>query len=651
MIKIGIIIPEESGTFQEDAEFLSQKLGIEPVFCSGHFAAVIPTVRQMLRKHPDMQALISRSTTALYLRKHFELPVVDLELNDFDFAETISELPDRSGNFIVVQFTPSASTYNVEAIAKVCGIQLKTIFLDPNDPREIVQAVREAGGERVVSSVAVVSIPCRKAGIEVIPLRFSPKTIENALRRALYLVESRKDDIRRSEQLLQVLNAFSEGFLAVDQQGKIVMCNQALCDIAEIQSFSLVGASLEETKSSIHFIRLLTEAKDNGVVDYHGEKYIVNRPFFFSECFLKDIWCVSSLSNIQEKSTIYQKKLVNDGYRARYHFNDIVSADSVMQTVKDRAKHYAHTDCNILILGESGTGKEMLAQSIHNESRYRDGPFVAINCAALPESLLESELFGYEGGAFTGAQRGGKKGLIELSDHGTLFLDEIGAMPLTLQAKLLRSIQERQVSHLGGTQIIAVENRIICATNENLVEAVKNGEFRADLYYRLDVLNIRIPPLRERTEDIPFLVRTFLRRMGIARHRLVQMPDSLMHYFTSYSWQGNFRQLQALLERIYTLNSGVQVEEELLRQLFKELPEGQMVVSSSGGPVPSDREQPVGEDESYRVSGTMVQMEEQIIREAYRRHNGNITELVQALGIGRTTLWRKLKELGLRNGN
>lgn len=647
MIKIGIVIPEGSGTFLEDAKKIAAKINVEPYFCYGHFASVLPTVRKMLRENPEIKALISRSTTATFLRKEFGLPVVDLNLTDFDFAKTISELPDKSGNFIVVQFYPSASTYDVEAISKVCNISLKTLFLDANRPNDICKLVEESGCDRIVSSVAVVAEPCRRAGKEVISLRFSPSAIENAMRQALYMIDNNRREVERTEQLLQILNAFSEGFLAVDSRGKIAMFNQALCDIAGIQSSTVIGSSLEEVKNTMYFVKLLTESSNESILNYHGKKYIVNRPYFPNTGLLRSIWSVSNLSDIQEKTAIYQKKLVNNGYKAKYHFSDIVSVSPLMESIKEKAKRYARTDCNILILGESGTGKEMMAQSIHNESEYRNGPFVAINCAALPENLLESELFGYEEGAFTGARRNGKEGLIELSNHGTLFLDEVSLMPLTLQAKLLRSLQERQISRLGGTQIISVENRIICATNDDLMKAVRSGQFREDLYYRLDVLNIRVPPLRERVGDIPFLVRTLLRRKGIARRRLMGIDESLIHYFTSYSWPGNFRQLEAFLERLFALNPGIQVQEDLLRSLFGELPPDPKV--KTGDSDTGDSTHHLTTKEGYLVSGTLEETEEQIIREAYRRCCGNIGTLTEVLGIGRTTLWRKLKQYGLRN--
>lgn len=306
MIKIGIVIPEGSGTFLEDAKKIAAKINVEPYFCYGHFASVLPTVRKMLRENPEIKALISRSTTATFLRKEFGLPVVDLNLTDFDFAKTISELPDKSGNFIVVQFYPSASTYDVEAISKVCNISLKTLFLDANRPNDICKLVEESGCDRIVSSVAVVAEPCRRAGKEVISLRFSPSAIENAMRQALYMIDNNRREVERTEQLLQILNAFSEGFLAVDSRGKIAMFNQALCDIAGIQSSTVIGSSLEEVKNTMYFVKLLTESSNESILNYHGKKYIVNRPYFPNTGLLRSIWSVSNLSDIQEKTAIYQ---------------------------------------------------------------------------------------------------------------------------------------------------------------------------------------------------------------------------------------------------------------------------------------------------------------------------------------------------------
>lgn len=641
MIKIGIVIPEGSGTFREDAERLSKKMGITLVFCYGHFAMAYPAVEQMLAEHPDIQAIISRSVTAMYLRRKYDLPIIDLELSNFDFAKTISDLPDKSGEFIVVQFKHSPFLYDVENISKVCNINLKTVLLDADNVGDVNAVVDSYGCNRVVSSVAVVTEPCRKKGKEIILLEFLPKSIEMALNRALNMIDQVNIANKRTKGLLQVLNAFSEGFLAIDSHSNIILYNERMSSITNVPSCKMLGKNIFEIENEQPLVKQLIESKNDDVIEYKGKKYLVNCPYFANRKLIKKLWCISSINSIREKSTAYQRNLVQNGFKAQYFFDDIISASPVMAEIKGQAKKYAVTNSNVLILGDSGTGKEMMAQSIHNESAFREGPFVAINCAALPESLLESELFGYEEGAFTGARRNGKEGLFEVSQYGTLFLDEIGSMPLSIQAKLLRVLQEKRFCRIGDTKQIYIENRIICATNNHLAEAVKEGKFREDLFYRIDVLHIMLPSLKERTGDIPYLVRTLLRKKGVEKNKVISITDRQVMRFAKYKWPGNFRQLDAFLERIVVLNRDSVVEDSVLDKLFEE------IESERINPEYTQIDCKNNEDTGmYSVTGTLAQIEEQVIRTASKQC-GSISELSDCLGISRTTLWRKLKALGI----
>lgn len=234
------------------------------------------------------------------------------------------------------------------------------------------------------------------------------------------------------------------------------------------------------------------------------------------------------------------------GHIAKHYFDDIIHESEVVKRTIDIAKSYSDVDSNILIIGETGTGKEMYSQSIHNHSSRKNKPFVAINCAALPESLLESELFGYAEGAFTGAMKGGKQGIFELAHQGTLFLDEIGEISPSLQSRLLRVLQEREVMRIGDDKVIPVDVRIIAATNKNLLEMVKNNEFREDLYYRLSVLDLHLPSLREYKDDIPLLVHHFVR--SFTKNEPVQITDEAMERLKQEQWEGNIRQLQNFCE-------------------------------------------------------------------------------------------------------
>ncbi len=270
-------------------------------------------------------------------------------------------------------------------------------------------------------------------------------------------------------------------------------------------------------------------------------------------------------NDTEMKMHMYKKELLEKGHRAKYDIQDIAGSSSVMEKIKTYALKIAKSDSTVLIIGESGTGKELFAHAIHNNSRREKEQFVAINCSAIPENLLESELFGYEDGAFTGAKKGGKQGLFESANGGTLFLDEIGEMPLHLQNRLLRVLQEQEIMRVGGNSILKIDVRIIAATNMNLKEQVAEGHFRKDLFYRLSILPLNLPPLRERGED----VLEIFERLMLNKKEKVILSDDVKKYFLAYNWEGNIRELSNCGE--YLINLGFDhVEVEDLPESMKE---------------------------------------------------------------------------------
>jgi len=310
-----------------------------------------------------------------------------------------------------------------------------------------------------------------------------------------------------------------------------------------------------------------------------------------------------------------------------------VTGDGNMRDVVEKARNFATTDSTILIRGESGCGKELFAQGIHRASQRSGDPFVAVNCAALPDDLLESELFGYEEGAFTGARKGGKPGLFELAHGGTIFLDEIGSITLNLQARLLRVLQGREVMRIGGDSIIPVNVRCIVATNENLQNAIKEGNFRLDLYFRINVLNLSIPPLRSRPDDIPLLAEHFLREFRQRIHKPVpRIPASMAQWMREYGWPGNVRELQNFCERLAILADGKTPDEKRVRQLIAEASEELL-----------SRDLPSGNAVTVTF-GTLEEMENQIIAALDKRGVGNQAEMAKLLGISRTTLWKRMNK-------
>ncbi|MEA1962022.1 MAG: sigma 54-interacting transcriptional regulator, partial [Bacillota bacterium] len=331
-------------------------------------------------------------------------------------------------------------------------------------------------------------------------------------------------------------------------------------------------------------------------------------------------------------------KLVNrfSGAKATFRFEDIITCSEVMEGLIQSAKMSASSMSNVLIEGESGTGKELFSQSIHNYSRRRKGPFVAVNCGAIPRELIGSELFGYVEGAFTGARKGGNPGKFELASGGTLFLDEIGDMPFEQQAALLRVIQEKSITRIGGSQIIPVDVRIICATNKDLHDAIHRGKFRQDLYYRLKVISINIPPLRQRKEDIPLLLQYFLQSEF---HDYIEDQDLIKH-LQAYDWPGNIRELQNVVERMSHAAHGDEVSaKHLPPEIIKPEAKTMQPVSFSAHPSGTtirelrDRNRRLMEEEERRQIIYLLDV-----------HRGNVSKAAKELGVSRTTLYKKMQQ-------
>jgi len=332
-------------------------------------------------------------------------------------------------------------------------------------------------------------------------------------------------------------------------------------------------------------------------------------------------------------------------------FKDIVGASPKMQRIFRLVTKVAPTDSTVLLIGESGTGKELIARSLHLQSRRAQGPFVAVNVAALPENLIESELFGYVRGAFTGAA-GERAGLVEEADHGTLFLDEIGDMPLLTQVKLLRTLESNEVRRLGDNSTRVVDLRVIAATHRDLQTEVAAGRFREDLYYRLNVVQIDLPPLRERREDIGLLASYFLARVAErqGKHGMSFSPEA-MTLLERYDYPGNVRELENAIERAVTLAEGSVVTPAELPAPIRTprlLPDPGAANESTPGWTARDRATAIAVSAGDRSTWSLADVEKEHIQTVLALHRGNATTAAKQLGISRTTLWRKLRQYGLK---
>ena len=426
-----------------------------------------------------------------------------------------------------------------------------------------------------------------------------------------------------------------EGYMTVDQQGVITYLNRSGSTILDLDKEAVIGRKLAEVIDQAAPILSVLETGERwyrrefsiraGKKSHH--LIISALPLF------DDVKQIIGAIIIFEKVDSVQKKIAEIvSTSPMFHFKDIVYQSEAMEEVISMAQAAARTEANVLIEGESGTGKELIAQAIHNYSHRADGPFVVIDCSAIPRDLVESELFGYVDGAFTGARKGGRLGKFELSNGGTVFLDEIGEMPLELQAKLLRVLQSRMITRVGGNELIPVDFRVIAATNRRLEEEVENGNFRLDLYYRLNVIHLHVPPLRNRPEDIPLLVEKLMEKRARGRMgRIPKVSQEVLSLLQRYHWPGNVRELENVVERAMLL-----AEERIeVTHLPRKIVEYSL----------ENEEQGSGESvlSSKKKIGSLQEMERSAIIRVLREVGGNKSLAARRLGLSRSTLYEKLK--------
>lgn len=445
--------------------------------------------------------------------------------------------------------------------------------------------------------------------------------IENCLRIYQAEQQSRMDSAFKNA----VIESISDGIITTDSGGVITHMNHKAADYFGIR-FDSKGKNLYELmkKDNQPLFDLLSSGENitDRELDIFTEsgkrKFIATVRPIRDETGVK-LGTVLNMSELSRARRIARRYAMSS---AKLTFDDLLGDSSLFCDSVRAAKNAAHTNATILLLGESGTGKDVFAQAIHNESDRSHGPFVSINCGAIPRELIASELFGYVEGAFTGANRGGNPGKFELADGGTLFLDEIGEMPLDLQVHLLRVLEQKTVTRVGGQEEIPVDVRIIAATNKDLEKAAQEGHFRYDLYYRLNVIALRLPPLRERTQDIPLLTRHFYRQFRGSRDCFI--PPDYQRFLMDYPWPGNIRELRNIIERTVSLSPNGELEVKYLPEKIR---------------------RPVRNRLSSHVS--LNALEEDLLRDLLRTNHGNLTKSADELGIARTTLYRKIKKYGI----
>lgn len=446
-----------------------------------------------------------------------------------------------------------------------------------------------------------------------------------------------------SNQRNRIIETMASGLVLLNSEYEIIQVNSKFLTMLNLRNRSVIGKSLFE------FIRFdesdadNTSLLDNEVYNKEIDVYPVDSSappmkFNMSLNFLYDSHGLQEGMVLRFNETKRINRLVNriSGFKPNYTFDSIIGSSNTTKKMIYECKRAASSSSNILILGESGTGKELVAQAIHSASKYSTGPFVAINCGALPKGLVESELFGYERGAFTGANKDGHPGKFELADGGTLFLDEIGEMPLDVQVTLLRVLETREVVRIGGKYPKPIDVRIIAATNRDLREAVKDKTFRDDLYYRLNVLSIRIPPLRERGDDILELTDYFIKGFSSSKGITYSVDPRVYDILTRYTWPGNIRELENTIERAVNITDNNMI-------LPEHLPTH--ILQSTG--ISDIKKETVVERESVPSVLNLESAEYNLVVSSLEKCQGNVKKAAEMLGISRRTMYRKMQKYNI----
>ena len=500
------------------------------------------------------------------------------------------------------------------------------------------------------------TINCHDAIVNRVPIIRDGKTV-GALGYSLFLdMSAARIFIKKKQEREKKINHFPEGllenpflaYIIVDRDGYITAINQITLDILKLGKKDAMGKYILEVMPNSKLPEILKTGRIDRAEFFPimGRDTIVNRMPITKEgeiigavaySLFLDMSGAKILSkrlHYMEKQLKHYKDEISDIYSARWTIDDLVGNSPSLLWIRNVVGRMSFTTSTVLITGESGTGKEIIAQAVHNSSKFRHGPFIRINCASLPENLLESELFGYEEGAFTGAKKGGKPGKFELASEGTIFLDEIGDMPLTMQTKLLSVLQEKVVERVGGTKPIIINVRVIAATNCDLEKMISEGQFREDLYYRLNVVRLDVPSLRNRIEDLPLLVDSLINRINQKLGtNITGISTQAMEYLESYEWPGNVRELENILER--AVNLAFMNQDSLLNithfsSLFKT----------------SFTEQAQMELKESTLPDTLEKIEKEMIELALAKTGGNKNRAAKMLGIHISALYRRLEKYG-----
>lgn len=578
------------------------------------------------------RAIIARSGGYSYTIGNVNVPVVNLKISTLDILHSI-KTARKIGKDIVLIIS-DLENFDYEEWKDM--IYSKLIIEKFIYKEEIETIVSKYASKQ--SKVVIVGggIPCKiakKYNLDFVHIGASDDSIHDAIAGAWELVDSLYEQKYKNEILNTTLDGVHDAVVASDKDGKIILYNERAQKLLKKDRETVLNKKLLDIFPELNF---MLEGFNNQTFNHneivHLDKIVITANTSLLKVDDQVIGVLCSFQDITKLQKLEKKiryELNKKGLVARYKFEDIIVHDQVMKDTLAKAVKIGMSDSTSVIYGESGTGKEMIAQSIHNISNRSREPFVAVNCAALTENLLESELFGYEEGAFTGARKGGKPGLFELAHGGTIFLDEINSVSLNLQAKLLRVLEEKEVMRIGSDYVIPLDVRILAAANEGLKDKIKEGSFRRDLFYRLCILELHIPPLRKRKKDIIPIFKYYLSRFSNTKE-ILDITEELEQKLTDYSWPGNVRELRNLAQRFI---------------IFGEVEFGEKIIKE----VSADKITEVDNDNSSLINNNNTLNLKEINRfvemkviDILENQGMSKNDIAKVLGISRSSLWNKI---------
>lgn len=577
------------------------------------------SVSEELMAQGQANVILTAGANATYLRENSCFPIASIKVTPYDLMRALMrarEHDNRIGLIVYQRILPE-----LEEVKKLFPFEIaQRAYSTVEEAASTVRELAEQGYRVIVGSSLTVEAAQREGLLGI--LVYSEDSVRQGLTEAIELARVALHGEARRERLSSLIHNLREGLLALDFTGRVQAVNPALERLTGLSEIDLLRSGVRALPEPLKTLVENNSGDETEVVIIlHGRTVVVSRSSLYENGqHAGSVFTLIEATTIQQSERKLRGHRSTRQHRAQQTFAVVGKHTPALKETIHLGMHYAATDATVLLTGESGTGKEWFAQAIHNHSARRDGPFIPINCAAVPETLLESELFGYEEGAFTGARRGGKIGLIELAHTGTLFLDEIGDMPVALQTRLLRVLQEREVQRVGAADSIRVDIRVVAATLQPLENLVQSGQFREDLYYRLNVLRIEIPPLRARPKDIPVLARYFMTQAAERYGNQADQPgirELLLPYLKAYHWPGNVRELENIIERFAVLSAARKAEvtpdEGWILKVAPEFEQGRSTINSA----------------AYAAAV-----------EKY----GSVAAAAKMLGISRTTLWRRLSE-------